>query len=70
MPTEAFYRQFSTQTVYQIYEERGLVDPPLVHEELVEALLAYDAKHFGPPSPFLSLPPELRNRIYEIGVRG
>ncbi|KAK4890866.1 hypothetical protein LTR27_010439 [Elasticomyces elasticus] len=66
MPTEAFYRQLSTQTVYQIYEERGLVDPPLVHEELVEALLAYDAKHFGPPSPLLSLPPELRNRIYEM----
>ncbi|KAK5721208.1 hypothetical protein LTR17_014769 [Elasticomyces elasticus] len=66
MPTEAFYRQLSTETVYQIYEERGLVDPPLVHEELVEALLAHDVKHFGPPSPLLSLPSELRNRIYEM----
>ncbi|KAK4968033.1 hypothetical protein LTR42_010363 [Elasticomyces elasticus] len=66
MPTHEFYRQLSTQTVYQIYEERGLVDPPLVHEELVEALLAYDAKHFGPPSPLFSLPPELRNRINEM----
>ncbi|KAK3616799.1 hypothetical protein LTR56_025702 [Elasticomyces elasticus] len=66
MPTHEFYRQLSTQTVYQIYEECGLVDPPLVHEELVEALLAYDAKHFGPPSPLFSLPPELRNRINEM----
>ncbi|KAK5721952.1 hypothetical protein LTR15_006546 [Elasticomyces elasticus] len=66
MPTVACYSQLSTHTLYQIYEERGLVDPPLVHEELIELLLLHDVRYLAAPSPLLALPPEMRNRIYQM----
>ncbi|KAK5725680.1 hypothetical protein LTR15_003870 [Elasticomyces elasticus] len=75
-----FYDALGTLTVDFIHADRGLHHRPYDTDRVVDQLVIYDETHFlgltggasavpaGGRCLFLSLPPELRNRIYEMVI--
>ncbi|KAK4903407.1 hypothetical protein LTR27_000338 [Elasticomyces elasticus] len=75
-----FYDALGTLTVDFIHADRGLHHRPYDTERVVDQLVIYDETHFpgltggasaapaGGRCLFLSSPPELRNRIYEMVI--